>query len=244
MRFAALGLTALLVAASASACGTDGPKAAVPGPVASLDTRGPVLLIPGYGGGTSPLQALAATLQTQGITAEFVDIGDGTDDLSVYAERVVARSQQLVAAGSPSVDLIGFSAGGVIARIAGTSASGAPLIRRIATIGTPNEGTQTAALGSLIGQCPIACQQLEPGSSLLSDLQPASSPERYLTVWSKSDDVIQPPESSELDNASQVVVQDLCDRIVGHNAVMSDPVTLTSVPAFLSGTALPTSCPG
>lgn len=202
-----------------------------------------MLLIPGYGGEAGPLQAMASTLQAQGLTVEVVGIDDGTADLNVYAQRVIGRAQQFVAGGAPSVDLVGFSAGGVIARIAGTDPVGVPVIRRIATIGTPNEGTQIAALGALVGQCPPACAQLDPESDLLADLPAASSADRYLTVWSRSDDVVRPPESAELENAAEVVVQDLCDRIVGHNAVFSDPVTLSAVPAFLAGSALPTTCP-
>jgi triacylglycerol esterase/lipase EstA (alpha/beta hydrolase family) len=187
---------------------------------------------------------MASTLGSEGVPFEVIGIDDGTGDLNVYAQRVVTRAQQLVAGGAPSVDIIGFSAGGVIARIAGTDPVGRPLIRRIATIASPHAGTTVAALGALFGQCPPACEQLDPDSALLESLPQASAPDRYLTVWSRSDDVIRPPESSELENATSVVVQDLCDRIVGHNATMSDPVTLTAVPAFLAGSPLPSTCPG
>jgi pimeloyl-ACP methyl ester carboxylesterase len=236
-------LTAFAVLA-ASGCSFAGSSEPPPGPTADLSVRGPVLLIPGYGGGTQPLQAMSSTLRAQGVVHEIINIDDGTGDLTLYAQRVIARAQQLVAGGSPSVDLIGFSAGGVIARIAGTDTVGRPLIRRIATVGTPHEGTQVAAIGALFGQCPPACQQLDPDSELLKELPPASSSDRYLTVWSRSDDVVRPPESSALKNANEVIVQDVCNRVVGHDAVMRDPVTLTSIPAFLADSALPSTCPG
>jgi triacylglycerol lipase len=238
---ATLGGVVLLAAAGCSAAGSQTPP---PGPTADLSARGPVLLVPGYGGGTQPLEPMASTLRAQGVAYEFIGIDDGTADLNVYAQRVITRAQQLVANGAPSVDIVGFSAGGVIARIAGTDPVGRPLIRRIATIGSPHAGTTVAALGALFGQCPPACEQLDPDSALLNQLPPASSSDRYLTVWSRSDDVIRPPESSELENASGLVVQDLCNRTVGHNAVMSDPVTLIAVPAYLAGSPLPTTCPG
>lgn len=240
---AAVATVALLVGIAAVRITTSAAREAPPGPTAALDARGPVLLVPGYGGGTAPLQSMAATLRSQGISHEIVDIDDGTEDLNGYAQRVIVRAQQLVAAGAPSVDVVGFSAGGVIARIAGTDPTGRGLIRRIATIGTPNQGTRVAALGALFGQCPPACQQLDPDSPLLASLPKASAADRYLSVWSRSDDVVRPPESAELEGASEIVVQDLCDRSVGHNAVMSDPVTLSAVPAFLAGAALPSACP-
>jgi pimeloyl-ACP methyl ester carboxylesterase len=212
-----------------------------PGPAADLAVRGPVLLIPGYGGGTGLFRGLQAQLQAEGIAWEAVDVGDGTGDLNAYADLVLARARQLVAAGAPSVDLVGYSAGGITARVA--AAGDGTLIRRVATIASPHEGTRLAALGQLVGECPPACQQLAPGSELLTSLPPANGSTRFFTLWSRSDDVIRPPDSSQLVDAAELVVQDVCDRVVGHLPVLEDPLTLLAVPAFLRGEALPTACP-
>jgi pimeloyl-ACP methyl ester carboxylesterase len=212
-----------------------------PGPTADLAVRGPVLLIPGYGGGTGLFSGLQGQLQAEGIAWEAIDVGDGTGDLNVYADLVLARARQLVASGAPSVDLVGYSAGGITARAA--AAKDGSVFRRVATIASPHDGTRLAALGQLVGECPPACQQLAPGSDLLNALPPANGSTRYLTLWSRSDDVIRPPESSRLEDATELVVQDVCDRVVGHLPVLEDPLTLLAVPGFLRGDPLPTTCP-
>jgi triacylglycerol esterase/lipase EstA (alpha/beta hydrolase family) len=214
-----------------------------PGPTADLGRQGPVLLIPGYGGGAGLFQGMRARLQAAGIPSEAIDVGDGTQDLTGYAALVIERARQLVAAGAPSVDLVGFSAGGITARIAAASPQGGPLIRRVVTIASPHEGTRLAALGQLVGECPTACVQLAPGSDLLESLAPATGPERFFTLWTRSDDVIRPPESSELEDAAELVVQDVCNRPVAHVPVLEDSLTLAAVPAWLSGQPLPASCP-
>lgn len=213
-----------------------------PGPSAPLDSQGPVLLIPGYGGGTVGLQAAASTLGTAGIPAEVVPIGDGTGDLSIYAQQVVARAQQLVASGAPSVDLLGFSAGGLIARDAATSTTGQPLIRRVVTVGSPHEGTQLAALGGLVGGCPPACLQLSPGSDYLDALPTGSASDRWLSIWSTTDEVIRPVASSELKGAKWFPLQDVCARPVAHNNLITDPLVQNTAIAYLGGSGLPTGC--
>lgn len=213
-----------------------------PGPSAALATRGPVLLIPGYGGGTQSLKVTAEVLGAAGIPAEVVGIGDGTGDLSVYAQEVVARAQQLVAAGAPSVDVIGFSAGGVIARDAATSPAGRPLIRRVVTVGSPHSGTQLAALGGLFGGCSVACGQLAPRSNYLEQLAPANDSQRWLSIWSTTDEVIRPVASSELKGAQWFPLQDVCARPVAHNELVTNPLVQKTTIAYLDGTPLPTSC--
>jgi triacylglycerol esterase/lipase EstA (alpha/beta hydrolase family) len=214
-----------------------------PGPTAAIDTQGAVLLIPGYGGGSELLTPALTRLRQWGMDVEVVDIDDGSGDLNDYARLVIQRANELVSQGAPSVDLVGFSAGGVIARLAATSPQGQPLVRKVVTVATPHNGTRLAALGRAVGQCPPACQQLNPGSELLDGLPDASATDRYLTLWTRSDDVVRPPESARLPGASELVVQDVCDRVVGHRELYSDRVTLASVPAFLAGAALPTTCP-
>lgn len=80
---------------------------------------GPVLLVPGYGGTGQSLQPLAAALRSAGRTAVIVEpIDDGTDDLRKQAKHLAAVADQVRDdAGAASVDVIGYSAGGVVARL-------------------------------------------------------------------------------------------------------------------------------
>ncbi len=85
----------------------------------SQDALGPVLLVPGYGGATAALDVLADALRQSGRDATVVALaGDGTGDLREQAEVLDDAVQRaLERTGAASVDLVGYSAGGVTARL-------------------------------------------------------------------------------------------------------------------------------
>src|SRR5439155_18304595 len=88
-------------------------------PPAPQEKPGPVLLVPGYGGATGSLQALARRLRSAGRDATVVALpGDGTGDLRAQsrAPDAAARAAVLRTA-SPAGDVVGYSAGGVVARL-------------------------------------------------------------------------------------------------------------------------------
>ena len=178
---------------------------------APQDQPGPVLLVPGYGG-TGDLRAQA-------------------EHLGEVAAAVLAET------GARSVDVVGYSAGGVVARLWVRDEGGAGLARRVLTLGSPQHGTSQAALGaSLAGGCPVACEQLVPDSDVLRRLNAGDeTPDGPLwaTVRTTTDRVVTPVESAALDGALNVVVQDVCPgSTAGHPDLPRDPVvraTLTSV---------------
>src|SRR5256885_6528309 len=111
-------VTALVVIAAAVV----GVRAALaPGPpsgVPAQDRPGTVLLIPGYGGGQGGLNVLADHLRAAGRKATVITLtGDGTGDLLAQVAVLDKEVDAALAAGAPSVDLIGYSAGGVVARL-------------------------------------------------------------------------------------------------------------------------------
>jgi triacylglycerol esterase/lipase EstA (alpha/beta hydrolase family) len=186
-----------------------------PAPVAQ-DRPGPVLLVPGYGGSTSALQVLAERLRDAGRTAVVVTLpGDGTGDLRTSAAVVGDAAASALAAGAPSVDVVGFSAGGVTARWWVAKEGGDALARRVVTLGSPHHGTQLAGLGARLGLpgCPPACRQLAPDSDLLRTLNSGDETPtgpRWTSVWTDQDEVVTPPDSARLDGATTVVVQRVC----------------------------------
>ena len=70
---------------------------------------GPVLLIPGYGGGQGALNQLATRIrQATGRIAEVLTLaGDGTGDLAEQAGVLADAVARAYAAGAPSVDVVG-----------------------------------------------------------------------------------------------------------------------------------------
>jgi triacylglycerol esterase/lipase EstA (alpha/beta hydrolase family) len=194
------------------------------------DKPGPVLLVPGYGGGTGALDQLARRLTAAGRQATIVPLpGDGTGDLDAQAVTLgAAVDAALASGGAPSVDVVGYSAGGVVARIWARDHDGAARARRIVTLGSPHHGTDLAAVAGLLGpgSCPTACQQMAPGSDVISGLnagdETPDGPE-WISIWTSQDEVVSPPDTAHLDGARNVVVQRICPgRAVDHGQLPTD----------------------
>jgi triacylglycerol lipase len=239
--FAAIGALAaalLVVVLIAVVRGGDPPRA-VPAP----DRPGPVLLVPGYGGGTGSLTRLAQQIRRTGREATVVTLpGDGTGDLRTQAAALDRAVTAALDGGAGSVDVIGYSAGGVVARLWAGDHDGAQKARRIVTLGSPHHGADLAAAGAAAvpGACPVACQQLAPGSALLSGLAaPVATPPAWLSVWTRDDETVRPPDSARLDGAVNVPVQEICpERRVSHSELPTDPVVTRIVLAALGGAPL------
>jgi triacylglycerol lipase len=189
--------------------------------------RGPVLLVPGYGGSRGSLSTLADRIRATGREATVLTLpGDGTGDLRAQVRVLDDAARDALDAGAPSVDVIGYSAGGVVARLWVATEDGARAVRRVVTLGSPLHGTRIASAGGVLAPdaCPLACQQLSTGSALLAGV--AGDPGvPWLSLWTEDDRTVLPPESARLPGAVNVPLQDLCpDTVVGHSQLPADPL--------------------
>ena len=201
---------------------------------------GPVLLVPGYGGNVNSLEPLATALRSAGRTAMVVTPpGDGTGDLLAQATHLGDVAERAVQdSGATSVDVIGFSAGGVVARLWVRDEGGDRLARRVLTLGSPHHGTTQAALGAeLTGGCPPACEQLVPDSDVLRRLNAGDeTPDGPLwaTIRSTSDQVVTPVDSAALEGAVNIRIQDVCSTsTAAHGDLPHDPVVLAALGSVL-----------
>ncbi len=201
---------------------------------------GPVLLVPGYGGSTGSLTGLAAELTAAGRDAAVVPLpGDGRGDLteaSAALGRAVDAAKERT--GATTVDVIGYSAGGVVARLWVTS-GGAASARRVITLGSPHHGTDLAGAATdlVTSACPLACQQLAPDSDLLRRLNVDETPTgpTWVSIWTDQDEVVTPPDSAVLEGAVNIEVQAVCaDAVVDHGGLVSDPLVRAMVLAELA----------
>ena len=197
------------------------------------DVPGPIVLVPGYGGSVGSLAPLAAPLRAAGRDVTVVRLPDrAMGDLGAQA-RVVRREAEAVLRRSraPSVDVVGFSAGGVVARLWIAQYGGRELVRRVVTVASPHHGTRIGELAGLAPElCPTACQQLAAGSELLARLNRGDeTPDgpAWLSVWSASDSVVTPPSSSRLDGAINARLQLVCPgAIANHGRLPADPLVI------------------
>jgi triacylglycerol esterase/lipase EstA (alpha/beta hydrolase family) len=210
-------------------------------PVAQ-ETPGPVLLVPGYGGGQAGLRSLAAVLTARGRDATIVGVpGDGTGDLSRTADALgAAVDAALGRTGARTVDIVGYSAGGVVARLWVAADSHADRVRRVVTLGSPHHGTTLADLAGDLAptSCPIGCEQLGTTSDLLARLNAGDETPpgpTWVSVWTEQDETVTPPDSAELEGALNVPVQSVCPGLrVGHGGLPSDPSVQAIVVAELA----------
>ncbi|WP_326834563.1 lipase [Amycolatopsis rhabdoformis] len=210
------------------------------------DTPGTVLLVPGYGGGRGSLEQLADRVhRATGRPTEVLTLaGDGTGDLLAQVAVLADAVERAYVGGAPSVDVIGYSAGGVVARLWVAREGGEHQARRVITLGAPMHGTTLATAGGVLapGACPTACQQLTPGSALLRGLPPIPPGLPWLSVWTRLDQTVTPPESARLDGAVNVALQQVCPAdTAAHGDLPTDPAVTGLVLAAL-GTA-PLSAP-
>jgi triacylglycerol lipase len=214
------------------------------------DDPGPVLLVPGYGATGAGLQPLADALEAEGREVVVVDpVDGGTGDLRAQAVALgEVAAETAREAGADSVDVVGHSAGGVVARLWVAEEGGDALARRVVTLGSPHHGTEVADLGAGLAPdtCPEACRQLTTDSDLLAGLnagdETPDGPE-WVSIWTEGDQVVVPPTSGRLDGSVAYAVQDVCEGLeVEHGALPSDPAVIAMVLDAL-GVDVPTGPP-
>jgi len=223
----------LAVAAVAAAAGLKG-SGAFAGPASrpAPASLGTVVLVPGYGGSTTGLNVLAAWIRRTGRATEVVRLpGNGTGDLAAQAVILNGSVTRALRGGKGPIDVVGFSAGGVVARLWDAEDGGARKADRIITLGSPLNGTRIAAAGNAAdpAACPVACQELVPGSKLLSQLKkiPLTSQPGWLSLWTQDDQVVRPPTSARLAGAVNVPLQAVCpNAVIAHGQLPSDPLVI------------------
>jgi triacylglycerol lipase len=245
----AAAVLVLVLGGVAVRAATGGPAPAAAPPAPYPQQPGPVLLLPGYGGSTSSLERLAVTLRARtGRDVRVVRaVGDGTGDLTAQAKALASTVSTLIRGGAPSVDVVGYSAGGVVARLWAARYGGATQARRMITLGSPHQGTEIAQVAQELApdRCPTACQQLAPDSDLLRELPQGVVPgPAWVSLWTTRDDVVTPPSSGRLQGAVDVQLQSVCpDDQVQHSGLPDDPL-VAGIVARAIGTARLTAAPG
>jgi triacylglycerol lipase len=218
-----------------------------PKPVAGRP--GAVLLVPGYGGSTTSLDELAARIRSAGRTATVVRLaGNGTGDLTAQAQVLAGYVNRAIGAGSGPVTVIGYSAGGVVAWLWDVDDGGAAQAGMILTLGSPLHGARIAAVGTGYdpAECPVACQQLVPGSALLTGLQRSVQPRPpWLSLWSVDDLTVQPPDSARLPGAVNVPLQSVCPGVdIQHDQLPTAPLVVGIILRTLGSGRVTAPVPG
>ncbi|MEO6712147.1 MAG: lipase [Mycobacteriales bacterium] len=186
----------------------------------------PIVVVAGYGGSAGSVDGLVAALRQSGRTVTVVVGADsGRGPIAASAARLDAAIDDLA---TGEVDLVGYSAGGVIVRFWTSLQGRSARPRRIITVGSPHHGTALA--DSLTGlsptDCVAACAELRPGSALLRGLAAGDetpTDAEWTSIWTADDETVVPPQTAVLAGARNIRLQDRCPALrVSHSGLVTD----------------------
>lgn len=238
-------LLSLLAVPSAAAASKDAPydvsvaslRGALSCPDGFVHGR-PVLLVHGTGSTAAESwdRTYVAPLQLHGFDVCTVTIpGRTLLDAQVSAEYVAYAITAIARAAHRKVAVIGHSQGNLDIRWALTFwPSTRLLVSDFVSLAGDHHGASGADGVCMTGSCVPSVWQQRPSSQFLKALnrRPETPPGVVTTtIWSETDEIIGPQldratATSRLKGAANIVLQDLCDRPVGHVQ------HLTEAPAF------------
>ena len=209
----------------------------------SIHGKRAVIVLHGLGRTRLSMLRVTSALEADGFAVADLSYPSLTRTVQDHAEQACAVAQALVEDGAVSVDLVGHSLGGLVARQA--LAFGVPKARRLACLGTPNQGARIA--DALIRCTPLAF--VPCGTTVTTAgaavVPPPSVPTLVVAGgngrhgWNPllagdNDGVVSVAETRLGDaEATFVRVRSL------HSVLMSHPKTIEAVLAFLGDASVP-----
>jgi pimeloyl-ACP methyl ester carboxylesterase len=189
------------------------PAGFFPLPGARREGPRPIIVLHGYAMNRANFLPLAYRLARAGLGPivgfEYWTLGRtaaAARQLAWFVEHVQTMT------GSPQVDIIGHSMGGVVARYYVALGGGDGAVHRLITIGSPHGGTDISRIG--VGH---ANRELFIGSKLVTRLAAAPRPQltRLTTILSLADALVPAAQQAEIPGAERIVYDDL-----GHVAML------------------------
>ena len=242
-----LGRVALVSLLAATQAGGGDPTLSVPAdrlaaavecvePAAPDPDKEPVLLV--HGTGVTPEENWSwnylAVLPGEGWTTCTVRLPDrATGDIQVASEYVVHAIRAVAERTGKAVDVLGHSQGGLEPRWAlrwwpGTRV----LVDDLVTLASPHHGTVTSDVSCANG-CFPAAHQMRTTSRFVAALNSEDETPGDVSTTSiatRTDELVQPVETTAVEGATNVVLQDLCPgRATDHAGIAGDAVAYALV---------------
>ncbi|MEU3611041.1 alpha/beta fold hydrolase [Streptomyces sp. NPDC006872] len=209
-------------------------RPALPGPTgegpAQLPTHAPppVVLLHGFIDNRSVFVLLRRSLAQHGRhRVESLNYSPLTCDIRTAAELLGRHIEEICErTGSPQVDVVGHSLGGLIARYYVQRLGGDIRVRTLVTLGTPHSGTRVAPLANAH---PIV-RQMRPGSQVIEELsRPAPGCRtHFVSFWSDLDHLMDPLETACVDHPD-LLAQNVRVTGIGHLALPVHPAVATGI---------------
>ncbi|WEO95785.1 alpha/beta fold hydrolase [Streptomyces sp. FXJ1.172] len=195
----------------------------------------PVVLLHGFIDNRSVFVLLRRSLaQHGGQRVESLNYSPLTCDIRAAAELLGRHVEEICErTGSPRVDIVGHSLGGLIARYYVQCLGGDLRVRTLVTLGTPHAGTRAVPLADAH---PIV-RQMRPGSGVIEELaRPAPGCRtRFVSFWSDLDSIMDPVETARLEHPD-LDVQNVQVTGIGHLALPVHPAVAAGIREVLDTT--------
>jgi triacylglycerol lipase len=195
-----------------------------------------VLLVHGINDTIAVFRKMSAYLSGLGWSVYSFDMipNNGDYQLDELAAQVANYVEQTFDP-EQTLDVVGFSMGGIVSRYYIQRLGGIDRVQRFVSIAAPNNGTLAGHLSWRPG-----CVQMRPGSAFLQDLnRDCAMLERlnFTVIWTPYDLMIVPARSSQMPVGKQVIVP-----VRLHAWMVSDDRCLKAVASALSEPVLVASC--
>ena len=185
--------------------------------------QNPVLLVHGINDTGAVFDKMAFYLREQGLSVYTVDLvpNNGSEVLDKLAQQVANYVNDTFAV-EQSLDIVGFSMGGIVSRYYIQRLGGINRVQRFITISSPHKGT-IVAYGSWLG----GALQMRPHSDFINDLN--SDVEmlkklNFTSIWTPYDLMILPATSSKLGIGKEIILP-----VVLHPFMLTDTRVLIKV---------------
>jgi triacylglycerol esterase/lipase EstA (alpha/beta hydrolase family) len=149
-----------------------------------------------------------------------------TGDIQVSSEYVAWAYGFMHRKTKEKIDVLGHSQGGLEPRWGIKYFSTRRFVADYIALATPNHGTRQANHLTSLGGCIPACWQMRRGANFIAALnEGGETPGRihYTSIYTATDELVQPPGTQALRGASNIDIQELCPgRPVDHGTIVGD----------------------
>jgi triacylglycerol lipase len=193
----------------------------------SLSDRNPVILIHGIWDTKSIFNKMSAHLTQRGWSVHSLNLtpNDGSLGLDLLAQQLADYISQTFHP-EQSIDIVGYSMGGLVSRYYVQRLGGINRVQRFITISSPHSGTLTAYCLPLPGYL-----DMRPDSGLLRDLnQDFTMLKRinFTSMWTPFDMMIVPAKSSKMPVGKEVKL-----NVWLHRQMVTDTQSINALVAEL-----------
>jgi triacylglycerol esterase/lipase EstA (alpha/beta hydrolase family) len=155
------------------------------------------------------------------------------EDLQISAEYVARAVQVMHRRTEERVDVIGHSQGGLVPRWSIKWFPSGRFVGDYIGLAAPNHGTESAEFGTIQGMAPPAFWQMRRDAKFVAAVNDGDETPghiAYTSIYTATDELVQPVGTQDLDGAVNVLLQDLCpERNVEHGAILGDGLTYNLV---------------